>query len=448
MWLIIQESNPIWYFDSTGSILVNVPDQQHSPFLYSLVCHDVKNKAIIPVCEFILTNHDADTISTYLFFLKRKIMREITFKNKFPIAPIIVTDFSWSLINSVLSVFNNFTVSQYLNWSFNILFEKKETLLLGNCVCVRICLCAAHFLKLMIFKVKQLKATDRAKKTFIYCFTLLQNSISIIEFEKYLVNTYNIFNQKKLTVSCLKSIAKLRQDIENRDIKNIFENEKEKKAEFSSEKNNLHFKNENIFIATETAQNIKNNSPFLKYFAELFINYKNIVDKHNENNPNLTATNEFYCPELFELIVDQIYIMPLWTGLILAKWHVQFPTYDLLTRVTNNPVENYFGKIKTCVLRNKVARPSHLTSMMYSRLLAKYLELYNNAETNLTKSSSEKLISDYREQWYPKKKQKKTSFSYYNSISDFGFIDESVDTKIKQLTKPDFEETAFKGLFF
>ena len=93
MWLIIQESNPIWYFDSTGSILVNVPDQQHSPFLYSLVCHDVKNKAIIPVCEFILTNHDADTISTYLFFLKRKIMREITFKNKFPIAPIIVTDF-------------------------------------------------------------------------------------------------------------------------------------------------------------------------------------------------------------------------------------------------------------------------------------------------------------------------------------------------------------------
>lgn len=61
MWKIIQQVNPVWNFDATGSVIKNVTGQK-APLLYSLVSHDNLRKKIIPIGEFVTTSHTASSI--------------------------------------------------------------------------------------------------------------------------------------------------------------------------------------------------------------------------------------------------------------------------------------------------------------------------------------------------------------------------------------------------
>jgi hypothetical protein len=54
----------------------------------------------------ILTGHDAKTIASYLFLIKDELEISIP-KSNFQYAPIIVTDFSWGLINAVVKNLDN-----------------------------------------------------------------------------------------------------------------------------------------------------------------------------------------------------------------------------------------------------------------------------------------------------------------------------------------------------
>jgi hypothetical protein len=94
----------VWYIDATGSVLKRLK-KQSMPFLYSIVSHDPSTKTIIPIAEFVSCSHGALAISNYLFHIKSLFSQNIKMKNKFIFAPIIVTDFSWALINSIHQAF-------------------------------------------------------------------------------------------------------------------------------------------------------------------------------------------------------------------------------------------------------------------------------------------------------------------------------------------------------
>ena len=85
--------------------------------------HDKKNKSIIPFAEFLTTSHLQENVTKYLNSIKNKL-EDTSCQNIFP--KIIVTDMSWTLINSILRVFNNFTLNEYLNWCFNYIFKDKH----------------------------------------------------------------------------------------------------------------------------------------------------------------------------------------------------------------------------------------------------------------------------------------------------------------------------------
>ncbi|RNA19930.1 kDa in NOF-FB transposable, partial [Brachionus plicatilis] len=115
IWIQAKCSNPIWYFDATGSVHKNIVSQK-KPLLYSIVFSDKKNKIIMPIAEFITTEQTTKSISIYLQSIENKI------------PPIIVSDFSWAIINSFLSVFNKITIRTYLTWCYGVIFEnQKET---------------------------------------------------------------------------------------------------------------------------------------------------------------------------------------------------------------------------------------------------------------------------------------------------------------------------------
>ena len=50
---IIQQENPVWYIDATGSILKGRPSKSQI-LLYSIVCYDRTRENLIQVAEFFL----------------------------------------------------------------------------------------------------------------------------------------------------------------------------------------------------------------------------------------------------------------------------------------------------------------------------------------------------------------------------------------------------------
>lgn len=162
MWFEIQEVNAVWYFDATGCVIKDIKNQS-MPFLYSIIMHDKKTKTIIPVAEFISTIQNSTWISSNLFFIKTMMIENVRNKNKIAIAPVMVTDMSWALINAIHEAFNNCSIVQYLKWSYDVVTARNINFDMHSLMRVRTYLCSVHFLKIM--KLMQNQSYMELKKS-------------------------------------------------------------------------------------------------------------------------------------------------------------------------------------------------------------------------------------------------------------------------------------------
>ncbi len=332
--------------------------------MFSFACHDQVKHQIIPIAEFISTRHTTDEIAKNIFFIKKTI--ESFFANNDKYKPkVIVTDFSWALLNAVVEIFNSFKMVQYLSICYNSLLGKEKS---NNSMLVRPFICATHLLKSTIRKAKKINGVNRTTTAFIYMFSLLQNSITFEQFQKYLLDIYVILNQKYLNTDVYSRINFVLSELRNRklnclDIGCIYDddiNTNEHKYEIEiSEKNSVN--------------SIKNDSPFSFYFKSFLDSHQNLIQT-NDLAIDDQEENQFYNPKLFAVIHDLLKIMPLWTGI----WvHENIHNLKCNTRLTNNPVENWFKILKHTILQSKKnIMPSELVSLTYKSLKAKYLEYY------------------------------------------------------------------------
>ena len=135
-----------------------------------------------------------------------------------------------------------------------------------------------------------------------------------------------------------------------------------------------------------------------------------IVEKSTEKTDE-TIENKYYSPVLFKLIHDQLYLIPLWTGIMIEyskEIHHNRLTY-ISSRLSNNFVENYFGQVKNKILNGKKSSfiTSELTTKFYRNIKATYLELYETQENFKNNSTiNKKRISEISEIWKDKKKMK------------------------------------------
>jgi hypothetical protein len=119
----IRKTNPVIYFDSTGSIIRKI-DYQKQMYLYSLVAYDTTNSVIIPIAEFYTTCHTVLSISNYLFQIKQIFDHGV--EDKYNVFPIVVMDQSFPLIISILKIFNGCNLIDYINWSYYVLVENNS----------------------------------------------------------------------------------------------------------------------------------------------------------------------------------------------------------------------------------------------------------------------------------------------------------------------------------
>ena len=446
MWNLVQNINPIWFFDATGSILADVP-LNNSPLLYSIVCYDNDTNSIIPIAEFFTTCQEATTICQFLLVIKNKIEMYISGK-KFAIAPVIVTDCSWTLINSVLNIFNQCNINQYLDWCFDFIVLRKQIEHKNTSMPTHIYLCCVHFLDIIwkeTIKVlnegarMRCKHKEKIKQTFILSFTLLQCCSIFETFNSYLVDIYNIFNQKTQNKSFLISFKRIRNCIADRKQSEKFLPKKHEKIETY------------CFINRETKKSIKKNSKFEAFYVDYINKLEKLVgtDQFSETSSK-EPQNDFYFPKLFDIIKKKLYILPIWSGLVIFA---NGPVGMYTTHINNNPVEQHFNHTRNTSLKvnkhQKMARkvsPSEYVAKLNLKLTSKYIEFY---KTNFDHDSKKKFNKDQKEKWSDgsRKKFKNKEGFYYKPIPNFGYLNEFNESRLNNLPNNDFDRALLIGNF-
>ena len=345
-------------------------------------------------------------------------------KKRFHFAPIIVTDFSWGIINSAMETFNNCTVIVYINWCFDILFHNENSIIIANVMKTIFCLCAVHFLKLIISKVRKIKKfqseenNKKIQNAFIFAFTLLQNATTVEDFSTNLKYVYSIFNSRHITKDYLLSEVAVKAQLINRNSTVIsLENEMdEDRYKYVKSKEHM------IIIDDDFCENsLKQSSPFKIYFDKLIKQHAKNIKISEEKKENI-KNNFYFCPEMFNILIDYIYIIPFWNGIILNHWKLLNPSYksSIKARLDNNPVENHIKQIKNCLFSSLPLMPSQYTSQMKTRLNALCIENYKLDFENI-KLNTQKHISDAIEPWGEKRKtsrnRKQKMFSFYEKPS-------------------------------
>ncbi len=290
MWFLIQKCNAIWHIDATGNILQPVYNRNPS-LLYSIVVHDPQNHKNIPLFEYITSEQTVKQTSNFLYIVKHYCMKYKKLggkKVRHAYGQIITTDFSYTLINSILKAFNNCDMAEYLQATYSYIVENRVPNIHLN---VFIYLCSTHFLKSFIKKVNKqnLKNEDienfeklenkikelkrrinaRCKRSVIFCFTLLQNCITLEEFNVVLLNIFNFFNQPKKNETYFQSKLFIQTSIKTRklefDINFATSKEDRERSKISAT-----FKNENTKIIKKLAsESYKERSPWTTYFSNM-----------------------------------------------------------------------------------------------------------------------------------------------------------------------------------
>jgi len=171
------------------------------------------------VAEFISTDYSSLGISKYLQTTKHIFDKYSTPGERF--CPIFVTDFSYALINSILKVFNNCQLSHYILWTFHVLIEYTDVPEIGDIMKTKIYICSVHFLKSLAIKVKKLEKTETVAKSFIFAFSLLQNSVTVNQFNLNLRHIFNVFCHSFLNESVCMSMNYLKAETSYRKLSHL-----------------------------------------------------------------------------------------------------------------------------------------------------------------------------------------------------------------------------------
>jgi hypothetical protein len=360
------EKYPIWFF-STGSILTKIKNQ-NKPFHYALVFHDRDNKTTLPAAEFITTCHTSTSISQYLL-LVRKFYQQISGSlNSSSLPKMIVTDQSWALINAASETFNYCSVSQYLDWCYKIIVEKNHTVKHNKNTLLYVC--STHFLKVIIIKVEKTKAPKHVKFFFKRLCGSLLNSITLEEFESTLERMYYVFCSEKKTMLVLDSSLMLRRDLGNKILSDTIK--------INEDEHNEYIEALEYSISEEgewkQPDNITRDYPFTAYFEKKISYFCNNQKEKNDNNGD---QNEYFYPDLMKIICKKLYMMPLWSGIMLQHLKEKYPHINETTRVSNNIVESYFSHLKNSILNGEgPVLPSQLVGPLFQRILSKFLKFY------------------------------------------------------------------------
>jgi len=294
---------------------------------------------------------------------------------------------------------------------------------------VRLILCSTHVLKNVIIDSKQIDCLPHVRKTFIYTFSLIQNSIDLLQLENYLLCIYCLFNSKKLNKQVIYSLKTLWEELKKRNISSTDINLDQTRSKNQRERDTLfNSLNERKIFVSNDNYDLTNDSPFKLFFDKKFKEYSTVIDKESD-----LKNNEYYCPELFHIINKRMHLVPLWSGIMI-------PSNLNKTRLVNNFVENHFGQTKHNLIPRLKISISEFVGLSYKKLIFfSYLFFDSNFEdSNLEQKN---ISNDLNfEKWKDKnEKIRREKGIYYENKDILKFKTLNNYDFINSLEKNDFE---------
>jgi len=174
----------------------------------------------------------------------------------------------------------------------------------------------------------------------------------------------------------------------------------------------------------QTIGTVRNSSKFHSYFQNKFESDSKLVKIYD----NKDKINPFYSPKLVQIIMKYIYVMPLWSGIMLNTKTCHLVNFKTKKRTTNNPVENHFQFNKNSMLNKRLrVKPSEFVAPNYRFILSKYIQFYLKDTAQEKKVKQE--IVDHLERWKDKKDSSHVKGFFYQNIAHFDTLGSNVYTR-------------------
>lgn len=356
------ETNLIVHIDGTGNI-VRKPYKIKSKkvMLHSIL---IRNRRFtLPLAELLSSDQDTFTIKHFL-----KAYRKFVVDNEYqwPLFRIVVTDWSWALINSVMSAWNKTDITQYLNETFDVLQHKKKI----RSDLVILITCCAHFLKRVAKNVdKKFNITEDMRTFVLNCVSMMILCRTMDEVNEI----YSIFMRILLTKE--KFVAE-------RNLKLIGEFYSHSDSDLVEQLGQKAEQTDLECLIDEKEGPIFKQSPYYSYYDERFT----AIDQEMSD---CKLTNDFFHRELALYITYRLMpFLPIWSCVL-------FPLLDLdISRLSNAYAESYFNVIKKYLLVNQ----KNLSIHHYADKSQSYINsLIKNEKLQMSLKSSLKGKTKYPE---------------------------------------------------
>jgi len=322
---IIDVNDQIAHFDATGSIVRKPRDIYCKRIMYYVMVIK-KGESIIPIVEMITSEHDIPSIC---ILLKRYRHFIETNRRKWPLFKVVVVDWSWALINSLMNEWNRLDVTDYLKQVYSCLdkgLPMNDTLLIVHT-------CCAHFMKRVSSYIHKKFPKCIGIKTFVLeCLAIMLMSTEILELDeifKEFITILLVPDAQKTEIS----ITRLQEFHKKSYIIDEIE-DTEESEDFEDDSLLTNNKNENrIFTA----------SPFFTRYNNIYVKVKEQVQIDDD------ITNKYYNWEIAEYITYKLMpFAPMWTSILLSS------VIPGVARLSNAYVESYFNIVKKEILQGEV----------------------------------------------------------------------------------------------
>ena len=328
----------VQHMDSTGGVISG-----GKKFLLFSLCIKQEEMHPIAVSSCLTASQTTDDVKKFLDQKKRNF-KEV---NGFEWQPeVIVSDFSFPIINGTIKSFSLGSLTDYLDSLYD-----------GEAKPLAIKLCHVHMARQVQRKVKAFHGTNRrVRDTYLTMFRRMMHSTEVAERDGYF---------RKLCVLSLCREMQAEVEIIMADREPVpFYDEDDVQIEFEAAKN--------------TGTTYRSRTKYGRYFEEIANNIKSKFEIENSSVVSDTL-NPNYCPGIIEYFLT--YVMPfapLWSASNLGLY-------------SNSPVENLFGAYKRYHLDGKsdvATFVEEMNSICLSRTLPYLLSKKTSNKKKIKRSSS------------------------------------------------------------
>ena len=329
------------YFDATGKVTkhpVCHPYHSYKRILYYACVVNINNH-LVPIGELISSKHDYFTIKHFLDDLIQNMPKN--FKPKF-----FVTDWSWPLIKSILISFNQMTITEYIDYTYDVIMSNKKIQI--NKVGSFIIYCA-HFVNIISSQLTD-KWPSSVTKNFIldlFCGILNCDSLQDVDdlFKLYCVICCSQF-ENQIVLKSLKSVHKI--------LGRIYQNENHKNEITPSETETWRLPQRDTFFKKSTFSC----SPYYIRYNRIFMETSESNNNESNNFTFNSKVNDFYNAEFVSFTLKQYMpFLPLWGVCFARKLGIE-------GRLSNANAESWFSIVKNHYTNHQSLRLGRFISIL------------------------------------------------------------------------------------